>query len=295
MTKALPYIGRFAPSPTGDLHFGSLVTALGSYLQARKNQGQWHVRIDDIDTTREVAGAADCILKTLDHYGLHWDGQIIYQSQRHDIYHDTLVQLKKSHACYYCRCTRQRINTLGGYYDAHCRNLGLSCDAAALRIIHSKPVYGFYDKLQGNYIAPSSLAKEDFIIVRKDNLFAYNLVVVIDDHNQGVTEVVRGADLITPTFRQISLYQYLAFPLPKYLHLPLALNRSLNKLSKQNHTPPLPINDPRPILIDALNFLSQTAIINWQDLSTEQILSQAVQNWQLNNIQPGGRIVTNYD
>lgn len=114
ITKALPYIGRFAPSSTGDLHFESLVTALSSYLQTRKNQGQWYVRIDEIDTTREVAGATDRILKTLDHYDLHWDGQTIYQSQHNDIYHDILAQLKKSHTCYYCRCTRQRINTLGG-------------------------------------------------------------------------------------------------------------------------------------------------------------------------------------
>ncbi|CAA2931353.1 Glutamyl-Q tRNA(Asp) synthetase [Arsenophonus endosymbiont of Bemisia tabaci Q2] len=139
------------------------------------------------------------------------------------------------------------------------------------------------------------MAEEDFIIVRKDNLFAYNLVVVIDDHDQGITEVVRGPDLIVPTVRQISLYRYLAFPQPDYVHLPLVLNRSHNKLSKQNHTPPLPMNDPRPILVDALNFLSQTTIINWQDLSTEQLLSQGVQNWQLDSIQPGGRIVTYYD
>lgn len=295
ITNVSPYIGRFAPSPTGDLHFGSLVTALGSYLQAKKKQGKWYVRIDDIDTAREVPGAASRILKTLAHYGLHWDGKIIYQSQRHDLYHDTLAQLKQCYDCYYCRCTRQRINTIGGYYDAHCRNLGLSSTAAALRIIQSKPVYGFYDQLQGDYVAPRSLAEEDFIIVRKDNLFAYNLVVVIDDHDQAITEVVRGADLIAPTVRQISLHHLLAFPVPNYMHLPLVLNRFHNKLSKQNHTPPLPINDPRSILIDALNFLSQPTIINWQDLTTEQLLNQAVQNWQLNSIQPNGRIVTNYD
>ncbi|HGJ5866781.1 tRNA glutamyl-Q(34) synthetase GluQRS [Arsenophonus nasoniae] len=295
ITNVSPYIGRFAPSPTGDLHFGSLVTALGSYLQAKKKQGKWYVRIDDIDTAREVPGAASRILKTLAHYGLHWDGKIIYQSQRHDLYHDTLAQLKQCYDCYYCRCTRQRINAIGGYYDAHCRNLGLSSTAAALRIIQSKPVYGFYDQLQGDYVAPRSLAEEDFIIVRKDNLFAYNLVVVIDDHDQAITEVVRGADLIAPTVRQISLHHLLAFPVPDYMHLPLVLNRFHNKLSKQNHTPPLPINDPRPILIDALNFLSQPTIINWQDLTTEQLLNQAVQNWQLNSIQPNGRIVTNYD
>lgn len=161
-----------------------------------------------------MPGVASRILKTLDHYGLHWDGKIIYQSQRHDIYCDILTQLKQCHGCYYCRCTRRRINTIGGYYDAHCRNLGLSCSAAALRIIQSKLVYSFYDQLQGDYVAACSLAEEDFIIVRKDNLFAYNLVVVIDDHDQGITEVVRGADsLRQPLDKFLSIAIWL-FPNP---------------------------------------------------------------------------------
>lgn len=280
------YIGRFAPSPSGDLHFGSLVTALGSYLQARAYHGKWLMRIDDIDPPREVPGAANRILKALEHYSLYWDDDVLYQSQRHEAYRAILEQLKQQGNSYCCTCTRQRIQQLGGFYDKHCRHLRLPDHNVAIRLKQHHPVDGFCDKLQGHIAVSTAMAEEDFIIHRKDGLFAYNLVVVIDDNYQGVTEIVRGADLIEPTVRQLSLYQHLNFKTPDYVHLPLVLNREGNKLSKQNHAQPIPLSDPRPLLIDALSFLNQPIIVGWQDLTTEQLLQQAIDNWNINAISP---------
>ncbi len=284
------YIGRFAPSPSGDLHFGSLITAIGSYLQARACQGKWLIRIDDIDPPREVPGAASRILHALEHYGLHWDDEILYQSQRHEAYRHILNQLQQQGLSYYCTCTRQRIQQVNGFYDRNCRELNLPVNHAAIRLKQSNPVYGFKDKLQGYLNADPAMAKEDFIIHRRDGLFAYNLVVVIDDDYQGVTEVVRGADLIEPTVRQIALYQQLNLGLPDYIHLPLVLNKDGNKLSKQNHAQPIPLDDPRPLLIEALSFLNQPVIKNWQDLSRDQLLQKATAHWDLDRIPRQGKI-----
>lgn len=282
------YVGRFAPSPSGDLHFGSLIAALGSYLQARAQGGSWLVRIEDIDPPREIPGAAARILATLDHYGLHWDGPVIYQSQRHEAYRATLAWLEQQGLSYYCHCTRNRIQHIGGFYDGYCRERHLPAKGAAIRLRQIQPVYSFYDKLLGELHAEPALAQEDFIIRRRDGLFAYNLAVVVDDAFQGVTEIVRGADLIEPTVRQIALYQQLQQPVPGYLHLPLALNQEGNKLSKQNHAPPLPSGDPRPVLVDALKFLRQPLPECWQDLDLTLLLRFAVDNWTLATIPASG-------
>jgi glutamyl-Q tRNA(Asp) synthetase len=278
------YIGRFAPSPSGELHFGSLIAALGSYLQARSQQGRWLVRIEDIDPPREVPGAADTILKQLEHYGLHWDGEVLWQSQRHDAYRAALEWLQQQGLSYYCTCTRSRIQQIGGFYDGHCRTLGHGPQNAAMRLMQDNPVLSFHDGLRGQLNADVALAREDFIIHRRDGLFAYNLAVVVDDHFQGVTEIVRGADLIEPTVRQISLYQQFGWPAPGYIHLPLALNDQGAKLSKQNHAPALPQGDPRPLLVEALRFLNQQVAGDWQDLTLESLLEQAVVNWSLDNV-----------
>ncbi len=278
------YIGRFAPSPSGDLHFGSLIAALGSYLQARAQGGKWLVRIEDIDPPREVAGAASRILSTLERYGLYWDGDVLYQSQRHDAYREAIAQLKQQESCYYCTCTRSRIQLLGGVYDGHCRLLQLGPEHAAIRLKQNHPIVEFTDGLQGLLPANPALAKEDFIILRRDGLFAYNLAVVVDDHFQGVTEIVRGADLIEPTVRQIALYRALNAAEPHYIHLPLALNNDGNKLSKQNHAPPLPHDDPRPVLIQALHFLGQSLPLDIKDASLEQLIIWAISHWSLGDI-----------
>lgn len=292
-TRQSGYVGRFAPSPSGDLHFGSLIAALGSYLQARSEGGRWLVRIEDIDPPREIPGAAARILAALDHYGLHWDGPVIYQSQRHEAYRATLDWLKQQGLSYNCTCTRSRIQQIGGLYDGHCRDRHLLAESAAIRLRQTHPVYTFYDKLLGELHAVSELAEEDFIIRRRDGLFAYNLAVVVDDAFQGVTEIVRGADLIEPTVRQIALYQQLQQPVPSYLHLPLALNHDGNKLSKQNHAPPLPNGDPRPILVEALSFLHQPLPECWQDLDLPLLLRFSAENWTLAAIPlQGARIAT---
>lgn len=272
-------IGRFAPSPSGDLHFGSLLAALGSYLSARAQQGRWLVRIEDIDPPREVAGAATRILHQLEHYGLHWDGEVVWQSQRHAAYREALAWLQSQRQSYFCRCTRRRIQQLGGFYDGHCRDCGFDACDAALRLRQHQPVYQFTDRLRGTLSVDRRLAEEDFIVHRRDGLFAYNLAVVVDDHFQGVSEIVRGADLIEPTVRQIALYQQFGWPQPSWMHLPLAVMPDGHKLSKQNHAPALPDGDPRPLLIQALHFLGQPQIIGWQDLALERLLAQAVAQW----------------
>ncbi|WP_449554681.1 tRNA glutamyl-Q(34) synthetase GluQRS [Lelliottia amnigena] len=278
------YIGRFAPSPSGELHFGSLIAALGSYLQARANNGIWRVRIEDIDPPREVPGAAETILHQLEHYGLNWDGDVLWQSQRHDAYREHLAWLRAQGLSYYCTCTRARIQSAGGVYDGHCRHLNHGPENAAVRLLQHSPVTHFNDLLLGEIHADKRLANEDFIIHRRDGLFAYNLAVVVDDHFQGVTEIVRGADLIEPTVRQISLYNVFGWDVPDYIHLPLALNAQGNKLSKQNHAPALPNGDPRPVLIDALRFLNQNVTSEWQDFGLDELLETAIDNWVLSAV-----------
>ncbi|WP_380181940.1 tRNA glutamyl-Q(34) synthetase GluQRS [Kalamiella sp. sgz302252] len=277
-------IGRFAPSPSGELHFGSLIAALGSYLQARSQQGKWLVRIEDIDPPREVPGAAQRILQQLEQYGLHWDGEVLWQSQRHQAYREALAWLNEQGHSYYCTCTRSRIRQIGGLYDGYCRTRGHGPADAALRLRVDQPVKHFSDILRGEVVADAALAQEDFIIHRRDGLFAYNLAVVVDDHFQGVTEIVRGADLIEPTVRQINLYQRFGWPVPGYLHLPLAVSADGNKLSKQNHAPPLPEGDPRPVLVQALRFLGQPVSEGWRDETLPTLLEKAVAAWDLTRV-----------
>lgn len=278
------YIGRFAPSPSGELHFGSLVTALGSYLQARAHQGHWWVRIEDIDPPREVPGAASHILRQLEQYGLHWDGEVLWQSQRHEAYRACLAWLSEQGLTYYCTCNRSRIQALGGRYDGHCRTLQRPARGGALRLRQHFPQAGFSDRLRGYLPACTALAHEDYIIHRRDGLFAYNLAVVVDDHFQGINEIVRGADLIDPTVRQISLYQQFGWPVPQYVHLPLVCSQPGIKISKQNHAPALPAGDPRPLLVAALHFLNQSFIEGWLDLTTDELLSEAAANWALQRV-----------
>ncbi|WP_105257981.1 tRNA glutamyl-Q(34) synthetase GluQRS [Pseudoalteromonas sp. T1lg88] len=252
---ATAYVGRFAPSPSGPLHFGSLVAALGSYLDAHAHQGQWLVRIEDIDTPRVRPGADSDILHTLEAYGLHWYGEVIWQSQRLERYAEVSEQLTQQGLVYACQCTRKEIKALGGIYNGHCRNLALSGEHLALRLKQEQPIYHYLDALQGWVDIAAAEAEEDYIIKRRDGLFAYQLVVVIDDIDQGITHVVRGADLLIPTARQIGLFQQLGHKAPEYLHLPLAVASPGFKLSKQNYAPAIDRQNPQPALVDALHFL----------------------------------------
>ena len=281
------YCGRFAPSPSGSLHFGSLIAALGSYLQAKSQQGTWQVRIDDLDPPREVAGAAQDILQTLQAYGLHWDGDIIYQSRRSQAYEKILSQLTEQKLCYACSCTRKIIKQQGGIYLGNCRNKQLDFSGNALRLNVqklNKPVTHFYDRLQGDVFLNNREVHEDFIIKRKDGLYAYNLAVVIDDINQGITEVVRGADLLHTTGKQITLYQLLNVQPPAYLHLPVAVTSPGQKLSKQNHALAIDKENPIPTLLKALEFLGHALPSDADTSSCTKILEWAVQNWSQENI-----------
>ncbi|GMQ45480.1 tRNA glutamyl-Q(34) synthetase GluQRS [Vibrio sp. 10N] len=279
------YIGRFAPSPSGPLHFGSLVAALGSYFQAKSQRGLWLVRIEDIDPPREVDGAAELILKTLQAYELHWDGEVLYQSQRLNAYQAQIDRWLAEGQAYLCQCTRKQIKATGGFYQGTCRYKGLSnSEGCAVRLTMEHPISSFSDEKHGELKIPTELAQEDFIIKRRDGLFAYNLAVVLDDIEQGITEVVRGADLIEPTGRQISLYNVLGAKPVTYLHLPLAIDDNGNKLSKQNHATAIDLDNPKPTLINAMRFLGFdiTDDIAHQDIA--DIVQWGVENWQLSQL-----------
>lgn len=282
MPKPILYRGRFAPSPSGSMHFGSLVAALGSYLQARSQHGFWQVRIDDIDPPREVKGAAQDILLTLQAYGLNWDGDVIYQSHNSQSYENALGQLTEQQLCYACACSRKMIRKSHGLYQGTCRYKQLPEINNALRInLHNMihPVTHFDDQLQGKVVLDKKQASEDFIVRRKEGLYAYNLATVIDDINQGITEIVRGADLLTTTGKQLTLYQLLNKKTPTYLHLPVAVTAPGNKLSKQNHALAISKDNPTPTLLAALNFLGHTVPQEIALKSCSAILKWAIQNW----------------
>ncbi|MGF1762279.1 tRNA glutamyl-Q(34) synthetase GluQRS [Aliivibrio kagoshimensis] len=278
------YIGRFAPSPSGPLHFGSLVAAVGSYLQAKSNSGKWLVRMEDLDPPREVVGAADNILRTLEAFHLFWDDNVMYQSQRHHAYQHQIDTWLQQGIAYFCQCTRKTIKQSGGFYQGTCRDLALTDNHRAVRLKMNHPVESFSDLKQGTILINPPLAHEDFIIKRSDGLFAYNLAVVIDDIEQGITEVVRGADLIEPTGRQISLYHQLGFAEIRYLHLPLAVDDSNNKLSKQNHAPAIDMRDKRQTLLQVFSFLGMPVDNSLKHLDLEQILQWGVENWRISTL-----------
>lgn len=281
----MSYIGRFAPSPSGPLHFGSLVAALGSYFQAKAQNGKWLVRIEDLDPPREMPGASELILKTLEAYQLHWDGEVVYQSQRHDLYQSQIDAWLKSGQAYYCQCTRKQIKDSGGFYTGTCRDRHLSDSGNnAIRLKMTAPIYQFDDQKHGLLTIPSALADEDFIIKRRDGLYAYNLAVVLDDIEQGITEVVRGADLIEPTGRQISLYKMLYKQPVSYLHLPLALGENGQKLSKQNHAPAIDICNPKPALLDAMRFLGFEITKDIEQSEISAIIAWGIKTWQLQQL-----------
>ncbi|SHO55316.1 tRNA glutamyl-Q(34) synthetase GluQRS [Vibrio quintilis] len=279
------YTGRFAPSPSGPLHFGSLIAALGSYFQAKAMQGEWLVRIEDLDPPREMPGATSLILKALESYGLHWDRDIYYQSQRHDIYQAQIDEWLSSGQAYYCQCTRKQVKASGGYYTGTCREKKLPPGQGhAVRLCMTRPVYSFHDEKHGLIDVPEPLAREDFIIQRRDGLFAYNLAVVIDDIEQNVTQVVRGADLIEPTGRQISLYQISGHTPVSYLHLPLAVDSPGHKLSKQNHAQAIDIQNPVPTLVRAMVFLGFQLPQGIEAANLAEIIDWGCRNWHIQQL-----------
>ena len=288
MPNAYPrYRGRFAPSPTGPLHFGSLVAALGSYLDARARDGEWLVRMEDLDPPRAAPGAAADILRTLESLGLHWDGAVLRQSERGAAYQAALAELERMGATYPCACTRREIgdSALAGtdgslVYPGTCRNGLLAGRAArATRLRVDDAVIEFDDAVQGRMRQPLAADVGDFVLRRADGLFAYQLAVVVDDEAQGITDVVRGADLLDSTPRQILLQRLLGAPTPRYLHLPVAINAAGEKLSKQTRAPPIDRAGPGAALVAALEFLGQRPEPRLVDAPAAEILAVATARW----------------
>jgi len=256
MTAESAYRGRFAPSPTGPLHLGSLVAALASWLHARAAGGEWLVRVEDIDPPREVAGAAARQLATLAAFGLDPDAPPLWQSTRADAYRQALQRLAARNLTYPCRCSRADLAPFGGIHPSRC----VATDAErapAIRLAVGDAVIAFQDAVQGPCRQVLADAVGDFVIGRSDGLAAYQLAVVVDDATQGITDVVRGADLLDSTPRQIHLQRLLGLPTPRYLHLPLVLDASGAKLSKSLAALPLDDNDPLPALRHAYAVLGQ--------------------------------------
>ena len=267
------YTGRFAPSPTGPLHMGSLTAALASWLDARAAGGRWLVRMEDLDRPRVAPGAADAILDALARLGLNWDGEVVYQSQRRDLYHRALERLAAD--TYWCGCSRREIadSSLGlaadgaPIYPGTCR-AGTLGARRALRLRTSPEPLAFDDRVQGPQHQVLERDIGDFVLYRADGLFAYQLAVVVDDAEQGVTDVVRGADLLDSTPRQMYLQRLLGLPTLRYLHVPVAVAASGEKLSKQ--TGAEPVGASMATIRRALRFLGQPESAS---------LAEAVRQW----------------
>jgi glutamyl-Q tRNA(Asp) synthetase len=276
------YVGRFAPSPTGPLHFGSLVAALAGWLDARAARGRWLVRIEDLDAPRQQPGAADLILRTLERLGLAWDGPVAYQSGRAPLYQAALDRLRR-HA-YWCGCTRREIadSSLGlasdgaAIYPGTCRQgVAQGKAARALRVRTDAEAIAFHDRVQGRQSQVLGAQVGDFVLYRADGQFAYQLAVVVDDAEQDVTDVVRGADLLDSTPRQIYLQRLLGVPTPSYLHVPMVLGAHGDKLSKQTGAQPVDPAQRDGLLQAALRYLGQPATSD---------LDEAIAAWDASRI-----------
>lgn len=286
----MAYVGRFAPSPTGPLHFGSLITALASWLDARAAGGRWLLRMEDLDRARERSGAAGTILRQLEGAGLEWDGEVVYQSARAALYAPALERLQRAGLTYPCGCTRREMAdsalAIDGarIYPGTCREgLAPGREARALRLRTPQEPIRFSDRLQGEIA--QSVAREvgDFVLRRADGAYAYQLAVIVDDDDQGVTDVVRGADLLDSTPRQILLQRLLGLPTPRYLHVPVAVNAAGEKLSKQTGATPAGASD----LARALSFLGHTPP---ESMPACELLAWAKVHWDIARI-PRGRAI----
>jgi len=285
------YRGRFAPSPTGPLHFGSLVAAVGSFLSARSCGGDWLVRIDDLDPPREVRGAAGDILRTLERFGLHWDQPVVYQSQRHDAYASAIAQLQDQGLTYACTCSRSQIaasarhGRTGLIYPGTCRARDTApISTHAVRIRTNQGAIEFTDALRDLYRLELREHIGDFVVRRRGGLFAYHLATAVDDAMAGVTEVVRGNDLLHSTPCQIYLQQCLGLATPMYAHLPVVLNRHGQKLSKQSHANPISHEHPTRVLAAALVFLNHPPPEEARCAKPRELLRWAIANWDLRRL-----------
>ncbi|MEQ1545376.1 tRNA glutamyl-Q(34) synthetase GluQRS [Methyloglobulus sp.] len=281
------YIGRFAPSPTGPLHLGSLFTALASFLHARHHHGKWLLRVDDLDTPRNKEGSVSSILKTLEAFALHWDNNVYYQSQHLDSYHHLLSELEQNQLTYRCNCSRKSLAEMfpddtpkNNIYPGICRNKSLPSDTQhAIRLKTEPCTLCFQDELQG--LISHDLAKQhgDFILKRKDGVIAYQFAVVIDDYLQGVNHVVRGSDLLEETPKQTFLQQLLGFSTPTYLHVPVIVDHHGYKLSKQTLATAVDTKSTNKSLFDLLVLLKQNPPDELDGASVSELLDWAIMHW----------------
>ena len=309
----MQYIGRFAPSPTGPLHFGSLVAAVASYCDAKSHGGQWLLRMEDLDKPREVADAADNILRSLEAFGFEWDAAILYQSQRNEIYEEYLHNLKRKGLIYACTCSRKEIadssvasGVDGAIYPKTCinkmlENLPSNFNAPTIRInacswrinVDNAQKITFVDAIQGDISQNLPTQVGDFILKRKDGFFAYQLAVVVDDALQNITHIVRGADLLDSTPRQIYLQNLLDFTLPHYAHVPVASNATGEKLSKQTLAKPIESGIASHLIVEALSFLGQMPPLALKNASLAECWHWAIKHWNLASVPRQEKIIIN--
>lgn len=274
------YTGRFAPTPSGYLHFGSLVAAVASYLDARAAGGRWLVRMEDLDPPREMPGAQAAILQTLERYGFEWDGPVERQSERSEAYAAVVEQWLRSGLAYACTCSRKQLEGSGGIYPGTCRNAGHDWHGeVAIRIRVPELEYAFVDRIQGEFRQHLGREVGDFVIRRRDGLYAYQLAVVLDDAWQGVTDIVRGADLLDNTPRQLYLQELLGVAHPRYLHVPLIVQPDGHKLGKSYRSPPLAAEQAAPLLLRALKALGQAAPAELAGATPAEVLAWGVAHW----------------
>jgi glutamyl-Q tRNA(Asp) synthetase len=291
-----PYIGRFAPSPSGPLHFGSLAAAVASYLQARSNSGRWLLRIEDIDPPREQPGASTEIIQALDHYGFEWDGEILYQSENAAAHEAALDSLMSRNLAYRCQCSRSDLadaprGAMGIIYPGTCRN-GCGPGEAAVRLLTNKTEISFEDILQKRFSQHLETESGDFVIRRRDGLIAYHLAVVVDDEIQGVTEIVRGIDLLDSTPRHIWLQRQLGYSTPAYVHIPVITHVDGVKLSKLTGAPPIPLRSAGTTLCASLAALFQEPPAELSTAPLSEIWTWAFENWHLEKLE-GQKAIAN--
>lgn len=282
MSNALsssPYVGRFAPTPSGYLHVGSLIAALASYLDARAMDGRWLLRMEDLDPPREMPGAQHAIVQTLHAYGFEWAGPMVRQSERLDRYNAVIDRLLQEGHAYACTCSRKELQAHAGVYPGFCREAGRDRENAAIRLRVPDREYAFTDRVQGTFRQHLSREVGDFVIRRRDGLIAYQLAVVLDDAWQGVTDIVRGADLLDSTPRQLYLQDLLGLPRPRYLHVPLIVQPDGHKLGKRYRSPPLQPEDATPLLRRALRALGQPITSELDEALPGEVLDSAIRRW----------------
>lgn len=285
------YRGRFAPTPSGPLHFGSIVAAVGSYLEARTRGGEWHLRIDDLDPPRVVPGAADAILHCLEQLGFEWDGPVLYQSRRTPAYHAALHRLRQRGLVYACACSRKEIaaqasmGVEGPVYPGTCRDgMPAGREARALRLRTAGARVQFDDGVLGAQARDLEHEAGDFVLYRADGVFSFHLASAVDDGELGMTDIVRGADLLESSARQIHVLRLLGLPVPRYAHLPIAVDASGDKLSKQTRAQAVDAREPGCVLVPVLRFLGQRPPEELSRARAREVWIWASANWRLERV-----------